>query len=94
MMIVCVCSNNYRMHTILLMEEDEAGAEGGAGVALAGEIGFSIGRVYTWLSGWAGERTAEAHGTSQLVLLGLWLEERGFAFWSLGVTYSSTFHIY
>lgn len=40
---------------------------------LAGEIGFSVGRVYTSLSGWTGERTAEAHGTSQLVLLALWL---------------------
>ena len=48
----------------------------GSRTPLAGEIGFSVGRVYTSLSGWTGERTTEAHGTSQLVLLGLWLEQR------------------
>jgi hypothetical protein len=31
---------------------------------------------------------AQAHGTSQLVLLGLWLQRKGFAFWSLGHCYS------
>lgn len=43
---------------------------------LAGEIGFTVGQVYTSLSGWTGERSTEAHGTSQLVLLALWLEKR------------------
>lgn len=55
---------------------------------LAGEIGFSIGRVYTSLSGWTGERTASATGTAQLVLLGRWLQQRGYRFWSLGHCYS------
>ena len=56
--------------------------------ALAGEIGFSIGGVYTSLSGWTGKRTADAVGTVQLVLLGRWLQQRGCAFWSLGHCYS------
>jgi len=55
---------------------------------VAGEIGFSIGKVYTSLSGWTGERTAEALGTVQLVLLGRWLQQRGYVFWSLGHCYS------
>merc|ERR1711972_699176 len=55
---------------------------------LAGEIGFSIGRVYTSLSGWTEERTAEGLGFAQLVLLGRWLQRHDFAFWSLGHCYS------
>ena len=76
---------NFRMHTILLVDENE---EEATTTALAGEIGFSVGRVYTSLSGWTATRTAEAHGTTQLVLLGLWLQARGYAFWSLGHCYS------
>ena len=55
---------------------------------LGGEIGFSVGRVYTSLSGWTAARSSESHGTTQLILLGLWLEQRGYAFWSLGHCYS------
>jgi len=44
--------------------------------------------VYTSLSGWTGERTSEAVGTAQLMLLGRWLRRRGYAFWSLGHCYS------
>jgi hypothetical protein len=55
---------------------------------LAGEIGFSIGRVYTSLSGWTGERSTRSVGTAQLVLLGRLLQRRGYAFWSLGHCYS------
>lgn len=51
---------------------------------LAGEIGFSIGNVYTSLSGWTGRRTADSFGTAQLVLLGRWLQKKGCKFWSLG----------
>lgn len=60
----------------------------GCELPLAGEIGFSVGRVYTSLSGWTEDRTAEGTGTAQLVLLGRWLEHRGYAFWSLGHCYS------
>lgn len=55
---------------------------------LAGEIGFSIGGVYTSLSGWTEARTCEGLGTFQLVLLCRWLQLKGFAFWSLGHCYS------
>ena len=56
---------------------------------LAGEIGFSIGGVYTSLTGWTGERTASGSiGTVQLVLLGRWLQLRRYGFWSLGHCYS------
>ena len=51
-------------------------------------IGFSIGRVYTSLSGWTEARTRDAHGTAQLALLGRWLQRKGYAFWSLGHCYS------
>ena len=40
---------------------------------------------------WTAERAANetlALGTSQLVLLGRWLQSRGYAFWSLGHCYS------
>ena len=49
----------------------EVAADIGPGLAkaaLAGEGGFSIGRVYTSLSGWTGERSARGVGTAQLVL--------------------------
>merc|ERR1712032_1466169 len=55
---------------------------------LAGEIGFSVGGVYTSLSGWTEERTSDGLGFAQLVLLGRWLQRRGYAFWSLGHCYS------
>jgi hypothetical protein len=55
---------------------------------MAGEIGFSVGRVYTSLSGWTQKRTRERPGKSQLVLLGIWLMKKGYEFWSLGHCYS------
>merc|ERR1712217_804073 len=70
------------MYCIELYEED------GSGQPLAGEIGFSIGRVYTSLSGWTEERTSDGLGFLQLVLLGRWLQQRGYEFWSLGHCYS------
>ena len=55
---------------------------------LSGEIGFSTGKVYTSLSGWTEERNAEGTGTAQLVLLGRWLQQCNYMFWSLGHCYS------
>ena len=87
---------NFRMHTICLVEEEvqdestepQPGAPASSTTVLAGEIGFSVGQVYTSLSGWTASRTSDAHGTSQLVLLGLWLQKKGYAFWSMGHCYS------
>mmetsp|Transcript_57430 Transcript_57430/g.122164 ORF Transcript_57430/g.122164 Transcript_57430/m.122164 type:complete len:395 (+) Transcript_57430:256-1440(+) len=74
-------SINFRGHCLELYTEE--GTE-----PVAGEIGFSVGKVYTSLSGWTGARTSEAFGTIQLVLLGRCLEKKGYAFWSLGHCYS------
>ncbi len=55
------------------------------GVVTAGEIGYILGRTYTSLSGFASRDPRHRHhGTTQLVLLGHWLERHGFAFWNLG----------
>lgn len=87
-------SINFVVHCIELYDADGDGphqdgpADGEGALPLAGEIGFSVGGVYTSLSGWTGERTSEALGTTQLVLLGRWLRRRGYAFWSLGHCYS------
>jgi len=69
--------------------EADTAREGAVGeVVLAGELGFSVGRVYTSLSGWTEARTTAVHGSAQLALLGRWLQQRGYAFWSLGHCYS------
>ncbi len=93
---------NFTMHCIELYDdgtsvegrenssggEGEGEGEGEGDLPLSGEIGFTIGRVYTSLSGWTEERSAEGTGTAQLVLLGRWLQAHGYSFWSLGHCYS------
>jgi Leu/Phe-tRNA-protein transferase len=61
------------------------------GLLIAGELGYSIGRTYTSLSGFhtrdaSGERTWAGFGTLQMWMLAGWLQERGYAFWNLGHT--------
>lgn len=53
---------------------------------VAGELGYSIGRTYTSLSGFCTRNDPEwdGFGTLQMVLLARRLEERGFAFWNMG----------
>ena len=55
---------------------------------VAGELGYSIGRTYTSLSGFcaADDPAWRDFGTLQLVLLAQRLERQGFAFWNLGHT--------
>jgi hypothetical protein len=77
-------SVNFKLHCIELFETAQDGTE----TLLAGEIGFSVGKVYTSLSGWTQQRTRERPGKAQLVLLGLWLRKRGYELWSLGHCYS------
>mmetsp|Transcript_69493 Transcript_69493/g.192323 ORF Transcript_69493/g.192323 Transcript_69493/m.192323 type:complete len:409 (-) Transcript_69493:120-1346(-) len=87
-------SINFRLHCIELYEDGvvTANASGERELfqrkPLAGEIGFSIGRVYTSLSGWTEDQSSDKLGFAQLVLLGRWLRQRGYAFWSLGHCYS------
>tara|TARA_B100000795_G_scaffold152447_1_gene114232 strand:- start:1807 stop:3186 length:1380 start_codon:yes stop_codon:yes gene_type:complete len=76
---------NFNMHCIELYDD---AIDPERNNPLSGEIGFSIGKVYTSLSGWTEERTAEGTGTTQLVLLGRWLQKKNYSFWSLGHCYS------
>jgi len=58
------------------------------GKAVAGEIGYIIGNTYTSLTGFSSTDAAyRNYGTTQLVLLGQYLQENGFAFWNLGQSY-------
>jgi Leu/Phe-tRNA-protein transferase len=52
------------------------------GVLRAGEFGVASGGVYTSYSGFYDENSA---GTAQMILTGLCLRDRGFAFWDLGM---------
>jgi len=56
---------------------------------IAGELGYTIGRTYTSLSGFHTRDTPESRawrrfGTLQMWLLASRLRDRGFAFWNLG----------
>ncbi len=58
---------------------------------IAGELGYTIGRTYTSLSGFHTRDTPESHswrhfGTLQMWLLAERLRDRGFAFWNMGHT--------
>jgi Leu/Phe-tRNA-protein transferase len=58
------------------------------GEPVAGEIGYIIGNTYTSLTGFSSKEHAyRNYGTAQLVLLGRYLQENGFAFWNLGQSY-------
>ena len=74
-------SINFRMHCITLYR----GGTHDTGELIGGEVGFSIGRVYTSLSGF---KSVDGAGHIQLACLGLWLEARNYAFWSMGHCYS------
>ena len=90
---------NFTLHAIEL-HCCEASARGktSQSTLIAGELGYSIGRVYTSLSGFSTSIDSApgslvhvrgvGTGTMQLVLLGRWLQRRGYAFWSLGHCYS------
>ena len=56
-------------------------------VAVAGEVGYITGKVYTSLSGFSiREKKYKNYGKLQLVLLAKYLEEIGMHFWNLGHT--------
>jgi len=56
------------------------------GTVLGGELGYTIGTVYTSLSGFT-NRDFPNIGTVQLVVLGKVLEQKGYSFWNLGQPY-------
>ena len=57
------------------------------GEIVAGEIGYAIGETYTSLSGFSlKSRHAQNYGTAQLILLGEYLQAKGFLLWNLGET--------
>lgn len=49
---------------------------------VAGEVGYTIGKVYTSLTGFCAE--GQHYGTTQLMALGLVMRASGYAFWNLG----------
>lgn len=59
-----------------------------SGEIVAAEIGYKIGQTYTSLSGFSlREKKYNNYGKLQLVLLGNYLKNNGFAFWNLGHAY-------
>ena len=72
---------DFQVVSVILREKGEA---------VAGEIGYIIGRTYTSLSGFSSREKAYNHyGTAQLVLLAQHLEKESFDFWNLGQPYMS-----
>ena len=74
---------NFRLHCVGLYGGPIGDAS--AGPLLAGEIGYSIGKIYTSLTGFVLEADT---GHLQLACLGIWLERCGYSFWSMGHCYS------
>jgi leucyl/phenylalanyl-tRNA--protein transferase len=68
-------SGAVRVHTIELLDEAD-------GTAVAWEIGYAVGRVYTSLSG---AHRRNGSGWVQLVSLATVLHEAGFTMWDLGM---------
>ncbi|CAD7931427.1 unnamed protein product [Amoebophrya sp. A25] len=62
-------------HSIELYDEHDT--------LIAGECGYSIGSVYTSLTGFCDKSIANG-GLFQMYYLGKWLERSGYAFWNLG----------
>lgn len=63
--------------------------DGEADVLVAGEIGYTIGAVYTSLSGFCDKNNREYNGFGifQMVFLAMLLKKRAYAFWNLGHPY-------
>jgi len=61
----------------------------GDGTLLGGELGYTIGAIYTSLTGFLDRRDPRHPnlGKVQLAALGVVLEQRGYAFWNLGHPY-------
>lgn len=57
---------------------------------IAGEFGYTIGGVYTSLTGFCDREKIPGCGTLQLCYLGRWLQQCGYAWWNLGHPPSKT----
>ncbi len=58
------------------------------GRVIAGEIGYTIGRTYTSLTGFSSrEKRYRNYGKVQMVLLAQWLQKQGVSLWNLGHPY-------
>lgn len=76
-----VKSSKLRHHAIALYDEDDR--------LIAGECGYTVGRIYTSLTGFCTKDVPNC-GTFQLYYLGRWLQRCGYAFWNLGHPPSAT----
>lgn len=56
-----------------------------SGTLVAGEIGYTVGKVYTSCTGFCLKSGYTGSGTVQLVCLGRWLAKLGFELWDLGM---------
>eukprot|EP00434_Breviolum_minutum_P038155 symbB.v1.2.033837.t1/scaffold4260.1/size42279/2 len=81
---------NFSLHSIELYDGPLPEGDTSSATApnlVAGEIGYSIGKIYTSLSGF-NIRGEDGVGWIQLACLGKWLEYKKYSFWSLGHCYS------
>lgn len=68
-----------RFHSVELWHKE-------SGRLVAGEVGYTLGGVYTSATGFALKDEFPGSGTLQLALLGRWLERCGFDLWDLGMS--------
>lgn len=71
--------SNFTLHGVELWSRKQ-------NLLVAGEIGYTLGRTYTSLSGFCTRPDPQwrGFGTLQMVLLAERLRDRGFAFWNMG----------
>ena len=71
-------TNAFKIYAVELIDKDTK-------ELIAGEIGYSIGKTYTSLSGFSDkDKKYNNCGKLQLVLLSQHLQNKGFSFWNLG----------
>jgi Leu/Phe-tRNA-protein transferase len=70
---------NFRVISVAIKEDEQT---------IAGELGYTIGKTYTSLSGFSNrDKRYRNYGTVQLVLLAKYLQQQQFSFWNLGQPY-------
>lgn len=71
-------SRGVRFHSVELWDK-------ATGRLVAGEVGYTVGGIYSSCTGFALKKEFPGAGTLQLAALGKWLQQRGFALWDLGM---------